>query len=904
MEPTSAVSVVNATGAVHAVGESSTASSCRSTSGDVVGTTSTSTATAQHHHYQLLNDLLQQHHKPHHDSATSGQQSQRQSQQQPQHVLQSRDDDGITAGRQVHLIAPSFTSSSNVTTSSSAYGVTYNGGPATAGLLYHYPGIGPSTSATGAHQPIATFSNTPLSPPTSLTSHPLAGSFLQSYGRAGCGGVMPPAGPVRYPSSPAALAAAATVFHPAAAAAVVDSIYGSGHGGSFRDIGDIPSGVAGSYPGVGSMTSAAGYGLFSGGDQVDQCQQSASGAGSGSAAAAAASACSAVALSAVAAAGVVDRAYCRRNYTHAKPPYSYISLITFAIQNSPRKMCTLSEIYQLIMDLFPYYRQNQQRWQNSIRHSLSFNDCFVKVSRSADRPGKGSYWTLHPDSGNMFENGCYLRRQKRFKCPRKQAIRQAQKSSVGSGGGTRSHQGDDSDDDSCDDNSIDSYRLEKPIAHDDTDEKVDLKPEVHINGNVTGKDRALIPDCHPSPQSARNDPVTSSSSSVSRACTAIMDLGGKMVPDSSLTSFLYSPVASTASVTGGGVGGLASGRLNPTAVETYINAIHQQQQYHHQQQQQHQQSHYHQLQHQQHQPLYHHQHPYQLPAATGGNGYANGGSNVDLMTSLYPSPSSVVEATGSSSAASSTTSDEMRQLMTLYGADHSGGLPHQQQQQQHGQIHQQHGNGYPSSVITRHHGSAVAVSSTGSYHTTAAALTPPISVAGSAQLGRGCVVGLGPVAPASVHPFSISNLMSAVAAAAASCSPEGTTDDEDGAAKMYDGVYEGSPGYGVPYQTNHHQHHHQQQLHQSHAVNYLGSFVGNGSHHQYQQLLHSTSPRSTLDCWSAAAAAAAANAGPPQTHPSAAIGGIFHSSASPADGYQYFAAGAYSSPPASNSCRI
>ncbi|XP_038865717.1 hepatocyte nuclear factor 3-alpha [Salvelinus namaycush] len=106
----------------------------------------------------------------------------------------------------------------------------------------------------------------------------------------------------------------------------------------------------------------------------------------------------------------------RRSYPHAKPPYSYISLITMAIQQAPSKMLTLSEIYQWIMDLFPYYRQNQQRWQNSIRHSLSFNDCFIKVSRSPDKPGKGSYWALHPDSGNMFENGCYLRRQKRFKC--------------------------------------------------------------------------------------------------------------------------------------------------------------------------------------------------------------------------------------------------------------------------------------------------------------------------------------------------------------------------------------------------------------------------------------------------------------------------------------------------------
>ncbi|KHJ86386.1 fork head domain protein [Oesophagostomum dentatum] len=56
-----------------------------------------------------------------------------------------------------------------------------------------------------------------------------------------------------------------------------------------------------------------------------------------------------------------------------------------------------------------------ETWQNSIRHSLSFNDCFVKIARTPDKPGKGSFWTLHELCGNMFENGCYLRRQKRFK---------------------------------------------------------------------------------------------------------------------------------------------------------------------------------------------------------------------------------------------------------------------------------------------------------------------------------------------------------------------------------------------------------------------------------------------------------------------------------------------------------
>ncbi|KAG8448475.1 hypothetical protein GDO86_015532 [Hymenochirus boettgeri] len=117
----------------------------------------------------------------------------------------------------------------------------------------------------------------------------------------------------------------------------------------------------------------------------------------------------------------LDKKGCeRRSLTHSKPPYSYISLITMAIQQAPGKMLTLNEIYQWIMDLFPYYRQNQQRWQNSIRHSLSFNDCFVRVSRAPDRPGKGSFWAMHPGSENMFDNGCYLRRQKRFKLAEKE----------------------------------------------------------------------------------------------------------------------------------------------------------------------------------------------------------------------------------------------------------------------------------------------------------------------------------------------------------------------------------------------------------------------------------------------------------------------------------------------------
>lgn len=79
---------------------------------------------------------------------------------------------------------------------------------------------------------------------------------------------------------------------------------------------------------------------------------------------------------------------------------------------------TLNEVYSFIMERFPYFKENQQRWQNSIRHNLSLNDCFIKIPRAPGRPGKGNYWALHPACGDMFSNGSFLRRAKRFKLQR------------------------------------------------------------------------------------------------------------------------------------------------------------------------------------------------------------------------------------------------------------------------------------------------------------------------------------------------------------------------------------------------------------------------------------------------------------------------------------------------------
>ncbi|XP_062352581.1 forkhead box protein I2 [Cinclus cinclus] len=97
----------------------------------------------------------------------------------------------------------------------------------------------------------------------------------------------------------------------------------------------------------------------------------------------------------------------------ARPPYSYSALIAMAIHSSPGRRRTLSQIYQFVAENFPFYRRARAGWQNSIRHNLSLNECFRKVPRGEDEPGKGSYWTLDPNCEKIFDNGNFRRRRKR-----------------------------------------------------------------------------------------------------------------------------------------------------------------------------------------------------------------------------------------------------------------------------------------------------------------------------------------------------------------------------------------------------------------------------------------------------------------------------------------------------------
>ncbi|XP_043205130.1 uncharacterized protein LOC122372249 isoform X1 [Amphibalanus amphitrite] len=98
-----------------------------------------------------------------------------------------------------------------------------------------------------------------------------------------------------------------------------------------------------------------------------------------------------------------------------KPPFSYIALIHMAIQNSPTKRLTLSEIYRFLQERFDFFKGSYQGWKNSVRHNLSLNECFIKLPKGLGRPGKGHYWTLDPSAEYMFEEGSSRRRPRGFR---------------------------------------------------------------------------------------------------------------------------------------------------------------------------------------------------------------------------------------------------------------------------------------------------------------------------------------------------------------------------------------------------------------------------------------------------------------------------------------------------------
>ncbi|MGH0162426.1 UNVERIFIED_CONTAM: hypothetical protein FKN15_055396 [Acipenser sinensis] len=86
-----------------------------------------------------------------------------------------------------------------------------------------------------------------------------------------------------------------------------------------------------------------------------------------------------------------------------RPPYSYSELIKLAINSIPEKQLPLQQIYAWVEEHFPYYKYDANPgWKNSIRHSLSMQDIFV---RQTDRNSRTAYWTIKSNPETKNNNG-------------------------------------------------------------------------------------------------------------------------------------------------------------------------------------------------------------------------------------------------------------------------------------------------------------------------------------------------------------------------------------------------------------------------------------------------------------------------------------------------------------------
>jgi len=93
-----------------------------------------------------------------------------------------------------------------------------------------------------------------------------------------------------------------------------------------------------------------------------------------------------------------------------KPTWSYAALIGQAIFSTEDRKMSLADIYTYIMRCYPYYKKQDAGWQNSIRHNLSLNECFVKTARGPNNPGKGSLWAIVVGCEEQFADGGFVKR--------------------------------------------------------------------------------------------------------------------------------------------------------------------------------------------------------------------------------------------------------------------------------------------------------------------------------------------------------------------------------------------------------------------------------------------------------------------------------------------------------------
>ena len=104
--------------------------------------------------------------------------------------------------------------------------------------------------------------------------------------------------------------------------------------------------------------------------------------------------------------------YCRPPSTPSmlipRPNFTYIELIAKAILSTKDMKMAFSEICDWIRGNYAYFRNHHIDWRNTIRYTLSINDCFIKLGRSWK--GKSHYWGIHPANVEDFRHGDFRRR--------------------------------------------------------------------------------------------------------------------------------------------------------------------------------------------------------------------------------------------------------------------------------------------------------------------------------------------------------------------------------------------------------------------------------------------------------------------------------------------------------------
>ncbi|KZP01670.1 hypothetical protein CALVIDRAFT_559470 [Calocera viscosa TUFC12733] len=130
-----------------------------------------------------------------------------------------------------------------------------------------------------------------------------------------------------------------------------------------------------------------------------------------------------------------------------KPAWSYAALIGQSINAAPSKRASLSQIYNWISTAYPFYKRSEAGWQNSIRHNLSLNECFVKIKREEGEKGKGCWWGIRPGDEECFAAGGFRKKGALARAPSSAAS--SRRNSDGESRKRKAHfDYDDSEDDS------------------------------------------------------------------------------------------------------------------------------------------------------------------------------------------------------------------------------------------------------------------------------------------------------------------------------------------------------------------------------------------------------------------------------------------------------------------------